>query len=261
VITGSKDSEGHIKERSVYTYNPDYIFSLHQNTAESPWVITDIRRKRPESKFQLPENYKLQIGSGIQTALTTVGGWDLADIVRQPNFRVQHATPVNRDGLQLVQIDFECPHTLAQKPFLPIQAGTILLDPQQSWCVREYEVQTKHSNASGVTRSQIIQIRESNQPHFPLPVRIAWTTTSRATEPGFVGQTVISSCNVDYDLDESHPPTDEEFRLSAFGLPEPGGKERRTRWHLWAAAAAGTCLIGTLLFRWLARRAKSQAAS
>jgi hypothetical protein len=47
-----------------------------------------------------------------------------------------------------------------------------------------------------------------------------------------------------------------DFRLSAFGLPEPVEfpQERRVLTYVWVLAAAGVCAILAAVFRYLARR-------
>jgi hypothetical protein len=53
-------------------------------------------------------------------------------------------------------------------------------------------------------------------------------------------------------FERSPPFADGDFRLSAFGLPEPASLERDkpTRWYLWAGAAGILCLgLGLVLFR------------
>jgi hypothetical protein len=49
---------------------------------------------------------------------------------------------------------------------------------------------------------------------------------------------------------------DEEFTLSAFGLPEPVGVvwEKRTPVYVWLLVAAGVLLTLAVFLRWLARR-------
>src|SRR5262249_483433 len=62
----------------------------------------------------------------------------------------------------------------------------------------------------------------------------------------------------DYDLHEVDPP-DDEFTLTAFGLPEPVGMEtkRSSRAYLWfGLAPAGALALGYLLRRAARRRAE-----
>jgi hypothetical protein len=58
--------------------------------------------------------------------------------------------------------------------------------------------------------------------------------------------------------------TPEDFRLSAFGIPEPvdvGPPPNPTRWYLWLLAAAGCCAAFSLGFAYLRRRQRRHAAA
>ena len=56
-----------------------------------------------------------------------------------------------------------------------------------------------------------------------------------------------------------------DFRLSAFGMPEPMGAPpppaRPTRWYLWILAAAGVCAALAFMFSYLRRRLQARRAA
>lgn len=238
----------HIQRRAVYVRNPNYIYSLSKRKAESSWALTQVNAWDLASK--LPEDYAVWIGSGVQAALLDLEHQQLPDIVALPSFHVRRAAKVSRDGLELVQIEFENAAANPKDVLSIIQGGTLLLDPQRSWCLRGYEIQTKYSNAEGVARLETVELRDSSMLHFPLPVKLTYSGTGRATEPGFRGQTYVSKRVAEYDLDETNPPAEEEFRLSAFGLPEPYGMEPpRSRWYIWVAVAGFACLTAGFFIR------------
>jgi len=56
----------------------------------------------------------------------------------------------------------------------------------------------------------------------------------------------------EFNLKEADVP-ERDFTLSAFGLSEPGGVQRPTRWYLWAAILGIGCLIVAALFFWRTR--------
>jgi hypothetical protein len=247
---------------SVYAENAYYAFALKRKSADFPWVLTDIRKKQPGVDLKLPDDYRNEgIGQGIQTALTTPAWSKLADLVRQPSFQVRRAAIVNQDGLELVQIDFDNAHPLKQGQFEPVQSGTVLLDPERSWCLRGYEIHARFENALDVCRSDIIEIRDSSSPHIPLPVHIADTTISQATEAGYVGQRVTKSSDLRYDLLEPHPLPDNDFRLAAFGLPEPEGSVTQPWWSLWAIGASLLCIAAAGIWWWFLRRKAPKPAA
>jgi hypothetical protein len=255
------DLENQTTDYRLYASNPDYIFSLRRKSADSPWVLTDVTRKQPGVEFRLPQNeYQYEIGSSVQSVLTVAGLSQLADLVRQPSFHVTHAALVRQEGTELVQIEFDNRHPVSRGPFEPVQSGIVLLDPERSWCVRGYEIHAEYSNSASVCRSDVIEMRDSSVPHFPLPTHIANTITSQATEPGYVGQTIISSMDARYDLEEPHPSPDSDFRLPAFGLPEPR-EASRAWWSLWAVGASLACIAAAGLWWWFRRRRVPKSAA
>lgn len=255
--------EGKGLDYAVYGSNPDYVFILKRKSPDSPWVLRDFKKKPTDQDFRLPEEYRSAgaLGSGLQGILTTVSVSRLADLVREPNFRVAHAAVVKQNGAELVRIEFENPHSMKQVPFEPIQSGAILLDPQQSWCLRGYEVHSQHSNSLSTLRSDIVEIRDSSTRGFPLPVHIADTTTSQATEPEYLGQTYVSSSDMQYDVDETRPPADSDFRLPAFGLPEMQEPATRPWWSLWAVVASFVCIAAAGVWWWFLRRKAPKPAA
>ena len=256
------DLESQTTDFRLYASNPNYIFSLRRKSADSPWALTDMTKKQPGVEFQLPQNeYQYEIGSGVQSVLTVAARSQLADLIRQPSFHVIHAALVRQEGPELVQIEFDNRHPVSQGPFEPVQSGTVLLDPERSWCVRGYEIHTEFSNSLSICRSDVIAIRDSSVAHLPLPVHIAHTTTSEVTEPGYAGQTIASSSDLQYDLEEPHPLPDSDFRLAAFGLPEPELPATRPWWSLWAIGTALLCIAAAGVWWWFLRRKAAKPAA
>ena len=239
----------------MYALNPSYIFSLRRKSADSPWVLTDMTKKQPGVEFRLPQNrYQDEIGWGVQCVLTTAGWSQLADLVRLPSFHVTRTALVRQDAAELVQIEFDNRHPVGQGRFEPAQSGTLLLDPERSWCVRGYEIHGEFVNSLSVCRSDVITVRDSSVPHLPLPVHIAYSSTSKATAGSSAGQTITSSLDAQYDLDEPHPLPDSDFTLAAFGLPEPEGPATRPWWSLWAVGASLACIAAAVVWWWFLRR-------
>jgi hypothetical protein len=255
------------KDYTVTCSNPDYIFTLKRKSPDVPWVLTDVQKKAPGKEFRLPDTYRDEgsLGYGVQDALISVCGMQLANLVREPSFRVLNAKLVRQDELELVQIDFENPHatngaTLNGVAFDPIQSGMLLLDPQQSWCLRGYEVHSKFSNSENVSRSKVIEIRNSSVPHLPLPVHVADTTTHQQSGVGTTDPPFTSSTDLKYDLDEPHPLVDADFRLPAFGLPEIV-EVKRPWWSMWVVGGSLAIFAVAALGVWFYRRKASKPAA
>ncbi|MFO0845807.1 MAG: hypothetical protein U0797_26060 [Gemmataceae bacterium] len=240
------------KEIAVYCFNPEYLFTLQRRSGKDAWVLTNLILRKDENE-PIPDTYKDHIGQGMQHALFLLGYSELAQFVKQPTFKATNAARVTHDGDECVSIDFDNPHSLKEKPFEPVQGGTILLDPKRSWCLRGFQVRTLYSNAAGTERAEKILLRDSKAEGLPLPVQIVASRKDIDTAPGKGSAEFVSSTSTTFDLDESAPPAREEFRLTAFGLPEPPGARKPWRWHWWAAGAGVVCLAGSYLFRRLSR--------
>jgi hypothetical protein len=263
----SADSDAQGSEYTVYASNSDYIFKLKRKSMKSmnlPWVMVDFQRKEPGREFQLPAEYREEGGlsEGLQSSGLTAVSWSkLPDLVRQPSFRVARAAVENRDGLEFVRIDFENPHPFDQKPFEPVQSGTLLLDPERSWCVRGYEVHAQYANDSPVCHSDVIEVRDSSVPHLPLPARFASTTTHHQFGKGTTEEVFTETVDAQYNVEEPLTLPDSDFRLPAFGLPEPEGPATRPWWSLWAVGASLACIAAAGVWWWLLRRKAPKPAA
>jgi hypothetical protein len=95
---------------------------------------------------------------------------------------------------------------------------------------------------------------------YPALKRVAYTVRKR-------GEPTFSRPGPTFDITRfvrSAKLIDADFRLSAFGLPEPPGIEweRRTPWWLWLIGSAFALLLVAAAFTWLKRRAmRSRAAA
>jgi hypothetical protein len=233
----------------LYAYNPTYGFSLTRKSNEHPWVVQSIDR-RHEGETN-PEVEKMVEVSGHLHSLTYACMEDLQNLLKQPTFRVLTATSINKEGAELIQIDFENPHPLSEpdKPFSPTQSGTLVLDPNRYWCVLSYNLKGKYANAEATLKGET-EFREPS-PGYPIPKRCVETNDQMRTD----GEHLVLVTASDYDLHEpNHAARDEDFTLSAFGLPEPFDVQPRPRWYLWAGASGVICLVLGSIFFWLKRR-------
>ncbi|HBI42105.1 MAG TPA: hypothetical protein DDY78_04495 [Planctomycetales bacterium] len=256
--------DGQENDNTAYVVNADYIFSLKRKAQNALWVLSDFQKKGKD--FRLPTRFQEEggIGYGVQTVLLNCGAF-LPDLVRQPSFRVVRAAVENREGAEFIRVDYDNTHPVNQKPIQSVQSGTMLLDPARCWCVREFEVHTGALNDESVTRSDVIEIRDSSVAHFPLPVHIASTTKHRQFSPdGKAKEEVFTSTgDMRYDLEEPYPLADAEFRLPAFGLPEPAEPPQPLwqRWYVWAITAGLACLAAAAVCSQFLRRKKPKSDS
>lgn len=234
--------------------NNKYAFQLVRKSTNGLWVVQGIEEKREDGDGLYKE---------VRDQLTPVY-WlvrahseNLADLVRQPNFRILSAVAINQYGTDLVQITFDNTHQepVDGKPYFTIQSGKLVLDPARHWCLRACELHNKHSNADA--KIKIETDLQDGVAGFPIP-RHSLEVSDQMRQDGRLVLTSIW----DFELNESTSlPSDDEFTLAAFGLPEPfPGTPPHGHWYLWLALAGGSGLVLAMLFVWLKNRALRRAA-
>jgi hypothetical protein len=229
----TEDSSG-----EVLAFNPRYGFNLKRKSNETPWLLADLQmgKSRPGPKgwddFAI---FRLCISTQL---------YELPDLIRLPNFRVVHASMAQEGGLELCQIKFESKLT----------DGVLHLDPNRLWTVHHSSVRERSSDQIILARQEI-ELRDPTG-KYPIPKR--WILHKEFTNGPNVGKSA-SQVIEEFDVKElAEPPDDDEFTLSAFGLPEPMGMPAPAKSHtyLWIALAAGGAVALALLFRWLGLRSR-----
>lgn len=240
----------------VYAINPAYSFALKRKGRDDRWVLVGLQLRKDGIPADIEQ--VLRPSRESTPGLIAVYGESLLTLVRQPTFQVFRAAPVHREGEELVQIDFDNTHPVAiGEGFFPIQSGSIILDPARFWCVRSYDVRGRHPRQQASRRMDI----ELRDPAAKYPVPKRYVEIRDVTTEGS-GRSVAQYVT-DIDYSEPSPfPADEEFTLTAFGLPEPPGIEwkRPTPWWLWGTVLAFALLVVAGVFAWLKRRATASTA-
>jgi hypothetical protein len=117
--------------------------------------------------------------------------------------------------------------------------GTIILNPDQCWCVLENRIQTRKTNKYDETQRWEFEMTDAAK-QFPVLKRAKFVEGTRTPD----GQTIEGITIADYEFTEAVNPPDRDFTLSAFGLPEPEGVvwPRPFPWYLWFLAIGAVAL-------------------
>jgi hypothetical protein len=203
--------------------NPDYAFRLQRKTKDSGWYESAVVRKaggRDEDAPQIPWPPR-RTAESVLLALYRPSGKPLSEWIRKTEAaHSMKAATVHKDGRELVRVEFDTSHPPMSQPFEPVQSAAALLDPSLNWCVVQSEAQVEF--ATGKYRDEEVFECVLSKEGFPIPKR---STYRRRQIDGPVSSDVKS----DYDLQERlSPPPNEEFRLPAYGLPDP--VPRRSGW-------------------------------
>ncbi len=220
----------------VLAFNPHYAFNLKRKDNEAEWILAELvvgsSRIGPDGWADFPA-----LCLCIHAQL-----YELRDLIRLADFRVVRASTVQDSGLDLCQIHFESKET----------DGVLLLDPNRFWTLHHSSVREKSSNQEILA----IQDFELRDPAADYPILKRWLLRKEFTNGSKPGKSVAQVVE-EFDVKEpSTPPEDNEFTLSAFGLPEPIGAPPlpRSRNWLWLLTAALSATGLAILFAWLKRR-------
>ena len=182
--------------------------------------------------------------------LHLTGGAFLDELVDHPSFRALNASSIVDQKAPLVEVVFECLHPWEAKPFVPIQKGSVRLDPAQSWCVRSADLECRYS--TGPATSRVRHEYRVAEDGIPVPIKVTDHTQLIVEEQG---KRERSATVREATFGFTRPrqlPDDSEFTLSSFGFPEP--KPDRRLLYLLMFAGIALVVAGVVIRRKLAAR-------
>jgi hypothetical protein len=233
---------------ALYVVNPRYTFELKRGSSKQDWLLEalDLHGAGKDTLFEGdPIREMLFSWTGL---MYDVYGRRISALMQEKTFRVTRAASLNRNGRDLVQVKFICPHPISKNTRnYFVQGGSLLLDPDRYWSIQEADLETQSIDGAG-TEKMVFEFKDGSD-HYPIVTRMIRNGKSP------LGNT--SEAIFEFDFHEvTKLPPDKEFALSAFGLPEPMGVEPLppSRTWLWLLAAAFAAAVLALLFAWLKRR-------
>ncbi len=218
-----------------------YAFQLQRRRHDTTgWTLTRFENGRtdwwpPTGRVTFDLVWALASGPGVLHH----GHVPLAEMFDDPTFRL---TPAADPVADRARIGFTYNPASAKGDRGPFRAGHIDFAPDRNWVVTGYEFDGEWANAKG----RVTAVTEE---------RPGGGVTLTVRTLGPTGQPVATSVSR-YDPVVLDRLTDDDFSLSAFGLPEPvrGGSSRHTPVSVWLLVAAGVVAAAAVLFRWLRQR-------
>jgi hypothetical protein len=260
-VTDLRNVISEIREGNVYGKNQSYSFRLQRQTPDLPWILVDYHIPNKGSKSALEVAFN-DFSLRKREAICLLGFIDLSELIKHPNFRIVKITRVPSGNEVLQEVAFSNTHKVEQKPFNPIQSGTLLFDPKHQWCLRSYKVVVLSSDSESVMTA-----------HFDYKFHgenaiLKKCKKTQVVEKWFSPATPADIPNVitsetEYDLEPNKTWPDEDFTLSAFGLPEPSPVSwwSQTPWWLWISLGGIAMLVLGAGFSWLRKRYAARAAA
>lgn len=242
-------------EKEVFGANPKYAFQLRRTAPDAAWIVMRIVDL---SKEELPDRWRQLFDlAGVEvTSLIRLDAEPLSEIVQNPTFQVDRCQAVRREGEEFVEVAFAYERGVRPAARPGLVKGTILFDPKRFWCVRsaDYSVEFKNDERyqSGTGTWRLVDVGEASG---SLPItRVCEWDRYFFQNTGHKDRLLYRT---EFDIEvPNRLPGDEEFTLSAFGLPEPRGLEwkRPTPWYLWLGLAGIVCLALGVVIRKVTNR-------
>jgi hypothetical protein len=232
--------------RQARVSNDNYVFTLAGNAGERNWAITALESR---GNSEVCRRHFVELDNVFRNlrCLIQLEGVGLPELVKRSSFRVLSAQPLTDEARQCISIRFENQHSPEERPFCPIQRGTVVLEPAHAWCVRQAEIETLH--AENVRK--IIKLENeyvASPSGFSLPV--SSRKLQQRTKAGATGEYVSEDR---FELREMRRrPSSHDFTLSAFGLPEPPGvRKPGVPWFVWLGGVGVLLVLAAFLVqRW-----------
>lgn len=238
----------------VFALNPNYSFALQRRASSSPWVLLGIKKRENAEPGKLAAQFENELAFA-RTFPVGIRGKLLADLVRKPEFRVLGCRESPAANPSLVEVDFDYPHPTGREAS-PVQGGKLVFDAA-TWCLSSYEVRVKLPDARGIWKMKILEWAEAEE-GLPVPRRVVLNN-----DTDFDHGKNVQEWKFKYDLNvPERTPPDEDFTLSAFGLPEPDefGWKKPTPWFRWLILVGGICAVLAVGVRWLGKRLAKKPA-
>ncbi len=233
---------------SVRAKNSEYVFQVNRHSTAKAYSLSFIeqlgRSSAIERQIQEAENE----ARGGPFAGWFLMGEPVAHLVKSPTFQIQRVAAENRDGVDLVRIEFDRKYADPKQRASSYSDAFMVCDPARHWVMTEYGKTS--FDGLVVSRSTLT----FGQPNDGLPIaqKIAHVISSKDDK----GEPLILRQVVTVEMIEDDVPR-EEFYLSHYGLPEPNFRRGWFGAWVWYLLAGIVCLgMATIIVK---RRSVGQA--
>lgn len=238
----------------VSATNERYSFALRRSQVQDAWVLTG---------FGVPTRSTNTVGDAwhiiqgvIDAPLTIIGPREfLPDLLVDRDFKVLKLSMVDLSGQQIMRVDFQnVPKVVPEAHsngvkryggYITLVKGYVLLDPTRYYVLSGFAVECEF----GKDDRAHVEGKFSYEKHGSAVPLLKEVIRDYKSDNGATSRWVNT-----YKLSDS-PANNDEFTLSAFGLPEPATERSvpRTSWHIWFIVAALGCIGMALALRYVAR--------
>lgn len=224
------------KEHAVVR-NEFYLFELERRSANDPWSVKGFHQREPGApplSEEVAGDPRYAHSVKIPTTGLRLYNKSLVDLIDEPGF-VLKAVENREPGIVRVTFEYE-----GALPNFPLKQGWVDLDRDHFFVIREYSSEAQWPEGPGTIRGACEYTIEPDGFPAITHATIVQQETAEGREARGMGY------SIDFDLSRTIPVSKADFTLSAFGLPEPPGPQRKflpTSVFFWTAALI---LVGVL---------------
>lgn len=246
--------------------NPRYSASIKRNKENPVDVI--LLKYIEDRKYPIFGGRQLPVANRLFLDISPhfcCCGVPLTEFVSKPEFSLKTVGKEPRDGRDLIRVDYDRFYVDQRTSGKTTVHGSAYFDPSRCWCVYQNKITFQKIAPQGGEWEFTYEDRYETIDHpggFPLLKR--WTRTKRKTlgQQNPKQENVISTTDYEWEINDHVP--NEEFTLSAFGLPEPGSDtvvKKSMPTYVWIFLCAAVCALLAIGLRYAARRRHASQAS
>lgn len=234
----------------VWGANDKYSFTLSKKDLKEPWLLANVTSRV----------HDMDVGSSIGAVRNTcdlcLSGplgvvSDLQLIVKHPAFTVKKFALGPKEAI----VEFDCPHPVEEKPFLPVQSGKLFLDPDNFYVIVKAVVYSKYAGNQARTEchTEYANANIAGKPKLP----VAYTENTVYFQKNEIDVTKRIAVQIRFDLTQNNRNlSNADFTLSSFGLPEPFG-EKSSFAHWWWISFSAIGILLLVIAIVLSRKART----
>ncbi|MGH7201292.1 MAG: hypothetical protein ACREJB_11855 [Planctomycetaceae bacterium] len=253
---GVKQQSSQKRGASAYGTNSEYAFQLAQmpgRGGDAVWILERLEfHDSPSEAARELADYARRGARGPLTGGQVLDPNYLYEMIEDPTFSVEDARIVNQEGQELVELTIYHKSEASDA----VTEGTVWLDPAKYWLIHEAKLQVNSPSQGIVWTSSVQKKYDNDLTEFPLAAESSVVKEIKSPGPravedarkmGFPEPPTLELV-YRYDLKPLEDPDEEDFMLTAFGLPEPADTSSGGFGPLWLWILIGGLLLATVGF-------------
>jgi hypothetical protein len=221
--------------------NKDYAFGVGQVSKDRPYELTYYGAADSEPIQSIKDN-----DIAVLTTPWAVFSVPMWEIVNDPSFMIKELKYQEGKKGNQVFLMFSL-NSDRDGGIGEIKAGEVLFDINRYWAIQEYHLDLKHKNVNDTFQVEVEALYDSSS-EIPLLTHQEYTLFIQ------VGKITWST---DVESREKSTLTEKDFRLTAFGIPEPDANQNRANARFIMLIIALILIVITIWVQFSKRKSNS----